>query len=83
MRNCLPPRPFRLTTFPTTRAMTNWCWPAPSRSGPCASTTCEMGADAANLALTIHSHPTLSETVGLAAEAFDGTITDLYLPRKK
>jgi pyruvate/2-oxoglutarate dehydrogenase complex dihydrolipoamide dehydrogenase (E3) component len=43
----------------------------------------EMGADAAGLALTIHPHPTLPETVGLAAEAFEGTITDLYLPRKK
>jgi dihydrolipoamide dehydrogenase len=42
-----------------------------------------MGADAADLALTIHPHPTLPETVGLAAEAFEGTITDLYLPRKK
>jgi dihydrolipoamide dehydrogenase len=43
----------------------------------------EMGADAADIGLTIHAHPTLSETVGLAAEAFEGTITDLYLPRKK
>ena len=43
----------------------------------------EMGADAADLAPTIHPHPTLSETVGLAAEAFEGTITDLYLPKKK
>jgi len=43
----------------------------------------EMGADAAALALTIHPHPTLSETVGLAAEMFEGTITDLYLPKKK
>jgi dihydrolipoamide dehydrogenase len=42
----------------------------------------EMGADAADLGLTIHPHPTLSETVGLAAEAFEGTITDLYLPRR-
>jgi dihydrolipoamide dehydrogenase len=42
----------------------------------------EMGADAADIALTIHPHPTLSETVGLSAEAFEGTITDLYLPRK-
>ncbi len=42
----------------------------------------EMGADAADIALTIHPHPTLSETVGLAAEAFEGTITDLYLPKK-
>jgi dihydrolipoyl dehydrogenase len=42
----------------------------------------EMGADAADVALTIHPHPTLSETVGLSAEAFEGTITDLYLPRR-
>jgi dihydrolipoamide dehydrogenase len=42
-----------------------------------------MGADADDLALTIHPHPTLSETVGLAAEVFEGTITDLYLPKKK
>jgi dihydrolipoamide dehydrogenase len=37
----------------------------------------EMGADADDVALTVHPHPTLSETVGLAAEAFAGTITDL------
>ena len=37
----------------------------------------EMGADAADIALSIHPHPTLSETVALAAEAFEGTITDL------
>ncbi len=43
----------------------------------------EMGADAADIGLTIHPHPTLSETVAMAAEAFEGTITDLYLPRKK
>ena len=43
----------------------------------------EMGADAADIALTIHPHPTLSETVALAAEAFEGTITDLYLPRRQ
>jgi dihydrolipoamide dehydrogenase len=42
----------------------------------------EMGADASDIALTIHPHPTLSETVALAAEAFEGTITDLYLPRR-
>jgi dihydrolipoamide dehydrogenase len=42
----------------------------------------EMGALASDLKLTIHPHPTLSETVGLSAEAFEGTITDLYLPRK-
>jgi dihydrolipoamide dehydrogenase len=43
----------------------------------------EMSADAADLALTIHPHPTLSETVAFAAEAFEGTLTDLYVPRKK
>ena len=43
----------------------------------------EMGADAADLALTIHPHPTLSETVAFAAEAFEGTLTDLYVPKKK
>ena len=42
----------------------------------------EMGADAADLALTIHSHPTLSETVMFAAEIAEGSITDLYLPKK-
>lgn len=43
----------------------------------------EMGCDAADLSLTIHPHPTLSETVPLAAEVFEGTITDLYVPKKK
>jgi dihydrolipoamide dehydrogenase len=43
----------------------------------------ELGADAADIGLTVHPHPTLSETVGMAAEAFEGTITDLYLPRKR
>ena len=43
----------------------------------------EMGADAADIALTIHPHPTLSETVAFAAEAFEGTITDLYMPKKR
>ncbi len=42
----------------------------------------EMGADATDIGLTIHPHPTLSETVGLSAEAFEGTLTDLYLPKK-
>jgi dihydrolipoamide dehydrogenase len=42
----------------------------------------EMGADAADVALTIHAHPTLSETVGFAAEAFEGTLTDLYIPKR-
>lgn len=43
----------------------------------------EMGCDATDIALTIHPHPTLSESVMLAAEVFEGTITDLYLPKKK
>jgi dihydrolipoamide dehydrogenase len=42
----------------------------------------EMGADAADIGMTIHPHPTLSETVAMAAEAFDGTLTDLYLPKR-
>ena len=43
----------------------------------------EMGCDAEDIGLTIHPHPTLSETVAMAAEAFDGTLTDLYIPKKK
>ncbi|MBK9654775.1 MAG: dihydrolipoyl dehydrogenase [Rhodanobacteraceae bacterium] len=43
----------------------------------------EMGCDAADIGLTIHPHPTLSESVGMAAEVFEGTITDLYIPKKK
>ncbi len=43
----------------------------------------EMGADMEDIGLTIHPHPTLSETLGFAAEIAEGTITDLYLPRKK
>ncbi|MDH3510089.1 MAG: dihydrolipoyl dehydrogenase [Gammaproteobacteria bacterium] len=43
----------------------------------------EMGCDAEDIGLTIHPHPTLSETVAFAAEAFDGTLTDLYIPQKK
>ena len=43
----------------------------------------EMGADATDLSLTIHPHPTLSETIAFAAEAFEGTLTDLYLPKKR
>ncbi|MFO7326005.1 MAG: FAD-dependent oxidoreductase, partial [Pseudomonadota bacterium] len=42
----------------------------------------EMGADAADVGLTIHPHPTLSESVGMAAEALEGTLTDLYMPKK-
>jgi dihydrolipoamide dehydrogenase len=43
----------------------------------------EMNSDAADLGMTIHPHPTLSETVMLSAEAFEGTLTDLYVPKKK
>jgi dihydrolipoamide dehydrogenase len=42
----------------------------------------EMGAEAADIGLTIHPHPTLSETVAMAAEVFEGTVTDLYIPKK-
>ncbi len=41
----------------------------------------EMGCDAADVGLTVHPHPTLSETIAFAAEAFEGTLTDLYLPK--
>ncbi len=43
----------------------------------------EMGCEAADIGHTIHPHPTLSESVGMAAEVFEGTITDLYIPKKK
>jgi dihydrolipoamide dehydrogenase len=43
----------------------------------------EMGADAEDIGLTIHPHPTLSETVFFAAEIAEGSITDLYMPKKK
>ena len=43
----------------------------------------EMGCDAIDIGSTIHPHPTLSETVAFAAEAYEGTITDLYIPGKK
>jgi dihydrolipoamide dehydrogenase len=42
----------------------------------------EMGADASDVGLTIHPHPTLSETVAFSAEAFEGTLTDLYMPKR-
>jgi len=42
----------------------------------------EMGADAADICLTVHPHPTLSETVFFAAEIAEGSIADLYLPKK-
>ncbi len=43
----------------------------------------EFGADAEDVALTIHPHPTLSESVGLAAEVATGTVTDLYVPKRR
>ena len=42
----------------------------------------EMGADATDISLTIHPHPTLSETLFFAAEMAEGSITDLYVPKK-
>jgi dihydrolipoamide dehydrogenase len=43
----------------------------------------EMGCDAHDIGSTIHAHPTLSETIAFSAEVFDGSITDLYIPKKK
>jgi dihydrolipoamide dehydrogenase len=43
----------------------------------------EMGCDAEDVGLTVHPHPTLSETLAFAAEAAEGTITDLYIPKKR
>jgi dihydrolipoamide dehydrogenase len=43
----------------------------------------EMGAEAADIGLTIHPHPTLSESVGMAAEVYEGTCTDIVVPKKK
>src|SRR5690606_30621033 len=43
----------------------------------------EMGCDAEDISLTIHPHPTLSETVAFAAEVAAGTVTDLYVPKKR
>ncbi len=43
----------------------------------------ELGAEAEDIGHTIHAHPTLSESVAMASEIYDGTITDLYMPKKK
>jgi dihydrolipoamide dehydrogenase len=43
----------------------------------------EMGADAEDIALTVHAHPTLNESIGLAAEIFEGSITDMPNPKAK
>ena len=47
-----------------------------------ASLAIEMGTSIEDLSLTIHAHPTLSETISNTAEILDGTITDLYIPKK-
>lgn len=43
----------------------------------------EMGCDATDISLTIHPHPTLAESIAMATEVFEGTITDLFIPKKK
>ncbi len=43
----------------------------------------EMGCEAEDISLSIHPHPTLSETIAMSAEVFEGTITDLYIPKRK
>ena len=43
----------------------------------------EMGCEAADIGHTVHPHPTLGESVAMAAEVYEGTITDLYLPKRK
>jgi dihydrolipoamide dehydrogenase len=48
-----------------------------------ASLAIEMGCDAEDISLTIHPHPTLSETLMMATEVYEGTVTDIYAPKKK
>jgi len=43
----------------------------------------EMGCEAEDIGLSIHPHPTLSESIAMSAEVFEGTITDLYIPKRK
>jgi dihydrolipoamide dehydrogenase len=43
----------------------------------------ELGADVQDIALSVHPHPTLSETIAFSSEIADGTITDLYVPKRK
>ena len=57
--------------------------PTPASWWPKPALAIEMGADASDIGLTIHPHPTLSETIGMAAEMYEGTITDLIAPKKK
>jgi dihydrolipoamide dehydrogenase len=42
----------------------------------------EMDCEAGDIGLTVHPHPTLSETIAFAAEVYEGTVTDLYIPRR-
>lgn len=42
----------------------------------------EMGASVEDLALTVHAHPTLAETLGLTAEMIEGTVTDLFIKKR-
>ena len=58
--------------------MTRW-----SKAAAALALAIEMGADAQDIGLTVHPHPTLSETVAFAAEMFEDTITDLSAPKKK
>jgi dihydrolipoamide dehydrogenase len=82
------PRPKASPSCCSTRPLT--ASSAPASSAPNAgdliaeaALAIEMGCEAADIGLTIHPHPTLSESVGMAAEVYEGTITDLYLPKKK
>ena len=43
----------------------------------------EMGSDVEDLALTMHPHPTLGETMAASAEVYTGAMTDLYIPKKQ
>ena len=43
----------------------------------------EMGCEAADISRTVHPHPTLSESIAFAAEGFEGTVTDLYIPKRR
>jgi len=42
-----------------------------------------MGANATDVGLTVHPHPTLSETVTFAAEVAEGVVTDIYAPKRE
>ena len=88
----LPPIETRISTnpqdqrfFPTTRRILG-AGIVGVNAGDLIAEAClaiEMGCEAEDISLAIHPHPTLSETIAFSAEAFQGTITDLYLPPKK